>query len=305
MPKMMIDKSIFINKSPQEVFTKLNDFDHWSPWSPWLIMEPGVKVDVAEDKKFYEWNGDIVGSGNMKITNEKENESIDYDLNFLKPWKSYAKVGFKLKPEGEGTHVTWSMDSSMPFFMFFMKKMMTAFIGMDYERGLKMLKDYVEDGEVHSKLDFKGINPYDGCTYVGVKTSCSIDAMADKMKEDFGKLMNDVDHELVTGPAFSIYHKWDVVKQQTEYTAAVPVKSVPANLPGGTISGTVPKTKVHSIEHTGPYPHIGNAWSAQYSLHRAKKFKSNKKIMPFEVYISNPMEVPENELKTVIHFPVK
>ena len=34
--------------------------------------------------------------------------------------------------------------------------MMEAFIGMDYDRGLLMLKDLVEKGSVPSKLDFIG-----------------------------------------------------------------------------------------------------------------------------------------------------
>ena len=34
---------------------------------------------------------------------------------------------------------------------------------------------------------------------------------------------------LVAGNAFSIYHKWDVVKNLVEYTAAFPVKEIPAD----------------------------------------------------------------------------
>jgi hypothetical protein len=49
------------------------------------------------------------------------------------------------------------MDSKQPFFQFFLKGMMTSLIGMDYERGLRMLKDYVETGSVPSTLEFPGI----------------------------------------------------------------------------------------------------------------------------------------------------
>ncbi len=304
MPKMTIDKSILINKSPEDIYPKLNDFNHWTPWSPWLIMEKGVAVNVADDAKYYEWQGDLVGSGNMKITKEIENTSIAYDLNFLKPWKSFAKVGFKLVPEGEGTRVHWTMESKLPFFMFFMKKMMTAFVGMDYERGLRMLKNYVEDGTVHSKLDFKGKSTFEGGAYIGVKTACTMDEMGNKMKSDFEKIWEQVDHSVAVGPAFTIYHKWDAVNRQVTYTSAIPVASVPSDL-GGLISGTIPKTTVHSVVHTGPYEHIGNAWAAQYSMQRAKKFKVNKTIMPFEVYLNDPREVAPTDLESVVHFPTK
>ncbi len=307
MPKMHIKKSVTIDAPVEKVYTTLNDFNHWTAWSPWLIMEPEAKVKVADDAKSYEWNGDRVGSGNMHVTNEDENKSIDYDLTFLKPWKSTAKVRFELLGKGEQTEVSWFMDSSLPFFMFWMKKMMEAFVGMDYERGLAMLKDYVEDGEVHSKLDFKGTSSYQGCKYIGIKTACTIDTVGPSMQEDFGKLSKFMDDhkDLISGPAFSIYHKWDMVKRTVEYTSGIPVSAVPDNLPSGIISGEIPATQVYTLGHIGPYAHLGNAWTTLYNMERGKTFKTNKKIHPFETYLNMPGEVPDNELITEVHFPVK
>jgi hypothetical protein len=153
MPKINVTRSATINSSIDNVYTKLNDFNHWTKWSPWLIMEKGVKVNISDDAKYYEWKGDRVGEGNMNISLEDGSNSIEYDLTFLKPWKSEAKVKFLLSDNNNRTAVTWSMDSKLPFFMFWMKNMMEGFIGMDYERGLNMLKDYIEEGEVKSKLD--------------------------------------------------------------------------------------------------------------------------------------------------------
>lgn len=72
--------------------------------------------------------------------------------------------------------------------MFWMKNMMEGFIGMDYERGLNMLKDYIEEGEVKSKLDWMGESDFPGAKYIGIKTTCDIDKMDDAMPEDFRKL---------------------------------------------------------------------------------------------------------------------
>ena len=307
MPKLNISKSITINAPVDKVFENLNDFNHWTAWSPWLIQEPEAQVKVSDDAKFYSWEGDRVGSGNMKITNEKQNESIDYDLNFLKPWKSYAKVRFEVKSNGKKTDVTWLMDSSLPFFMFWMKKMMTAFVGMDYERGLYMLKDYVEDGEVHSELDFKGTSSYEGCKYVGITTSCTMDEIGPKMKADLEKLGAFLEDkkDLVSGQPFSIYHKWNMVRGQVKYTSGVPVKSIPDNLPSGINTGQIPATNVYTIEHKGPYTHLGNAWSTLYNMQRSKAFKANKGVHPFEVYVSDPHEVDEEDLVTEVHFAIK
>lgn len=307
MPKMNINRSIYIDAKPEEVYTKLNDFNQWPAWSPWLIMEKGVKVDVEEGGKYYSWEGNRVGSGNMKVTGEKENNSIDYDLNFLKPWKSYAKVGFKIKPNGDGTDVTWSMDSSLPFFMFWMKKMMSAYIGMDYERGLRMLKDYVQDGKVHSELELKGVSDFEGCKYVGIKGDCKIDDMGKDMKEKMGKLMEFAKENNLesNGEVLSIYHKWDMVNRDASYTAAIRVETPPANLSGGLFVGEIPKFKAHTVGHKGAYEHLGNAWGLQYMMQRGKEFKHNKKIDPFEVYKNDPSNTEVDDLLTEVHFAVK
>ncbi|MEM8565258.1 MAG: SRPBCC family protein [Bacteroidota bacterium] len=307
MPKMQITKSITINAPVEKVYSKLNDFNHWTAWSPWLIMDPQAKVTIDGDAKSYEWEGDRVGSGNMHVTEEVENKWVDYDLTFLKPWKSTAKVRFETVSKGDSTEVHWLMDSSLPFFMFWMKKMMEAFVGMDYDRGLAMLKDYVEDGEVHSKLDFKGTSSFKGFKFVGIKTNSTIDDVGSSMEADFNKLMTFMnDHkDIIAGPTFSIYHKWDMVKRNVQYTSGIPVKSVPDNLPSGIVSDEIPATEVYTLAHTGPYAHLGNAWSTLYNMQRGKAFKINKKIHPFETYMNIPGEVPDKELLTEVHFPVK
>lgn len=54
-----------------------------------------------------------------------------------------------------------------------MKGMMAASIGMDFDRGLRMLKDYLETGEVHSKLDYPGQTNFEGFHYVGIRSQSS------------------------------------------------------------------------------------------------------------------------------------
>lgn len=307
MPKFHVEKSIYIEATQEKVFKILNDFSTWTTWSPWLIMEPGAKVIVSDDKKSYEWKGEKVGSGKMKITKEDENKSIDIDLTFLTPYKSTANVWFELKQKDKGTTVTWFLDSSLPFFMFWMKKMMVAFLGMDYRRGLEMLKDYVEDGEVHSKLTFTGPGKYPGCSYIGIKTECAIDDIGHAMQADFdtlGAYIKDKP-DLVNGQPLAIYHKWELIKGRTTYTVAFPVKNIPADLTGGIISGSVPSTPIYTLSHQGPYRHLGNAWSTMQNLARNKVFKMNKKIDPFEKYISMPGEVADNKLKTEVNFATK
>lgn len=306
MPKVYIERSIPINAPAPVVYAALNDFNKWVKWSPWLIMEPSASVDVAEDAKSYTWDGYRVGSGNMKVREERENEHIHFDLNFLKPWKSSNTTSFYLTGTPEGTVVKWTMDTSLPFYLFWMKKMMGAWVGADYERGLDMLKAYVEQGEIHSKLDFKGNSEFDGCKWIGIKAHCLINDMAIKMPEDFERIWKyaDENDENIDGEAFTIYHKWNIVKGKVSYTAALPVKEISPDLPEGFVSGQIPQTPVYILGHTGAYKHLGNAWSTLYAMHRNKEFKPRKGVHPFEIYKNDPKITPEKDLLTEICFPI-
>jgi len=93
-------------------------------------MDPDTEVDVSYDEKSYSWSGKRTGKGHMEITREIKNQTIDYNLTFLKPWKSVAYVKFTTTTTSEGNPVTWQKNSSLPWFMFWMKKKMIASLEM-------------------------------------------------------------------------------------------------------------------------------------------------------------------------------
>lgn len=307
MPKTRVEKSITINASAEKVKSIITDFNHWEAWSPWLITEPDAKVTVSADSKMQEWEGKRVGSGIMKITAESESE-INYDLEFLKPWKSKAKTDFLIRAESENSTVlTWTMDGSLPFFMFFMKKMMERMIGMDYVRGLLMLKDYVEKGKVEAQLEFLGESNYEGCKFVGLKNESTLDDIGEVMEGDFKKLADFTkdNKEIVKDECFSMYHKFDFNKNKVIYTCGIGVESVPQNLPGDFIEGSIPACILQTVRHTGPYELSGNAWTAIMSMERAKEFKKDKKIPPIEFYRNSPTETNPVDLISDICMAVK
>lgn len=271
-------------------------------------MEDGATVNVREDGKYYEWEGKQVGSGNMTVLREDGNSSIDIDLTFLKPWKSKAKVRFTLEQKGDTVVANWHMENKLPFFMFWMVKMMETFVGMDFDRGLRMLKEVCEEGEAASKLRFDGIVSTGAFSFIGIKTDCSMDDMGKKMAEDMPKLLAFTQENglEITSKPFTQYHKWAMLKNRVIYTSGIPVdKKDGVTLPDGFYWGSIPATKSFVITHIGRYHHLGNAWSTLYMYQRNKVFKANKAIHPFEVYIDNPAETHDKELQTSIYMPVK
>ncbi|QXD22751.1 SRPBCC family protein [Opitutia bacterium ISCC 51] len=305
MPKFNAEKSIVVDVPLEKAFSVVRDFTQGPVWSPWVIAEPESKGSVSPDGMQNSWEGDIIGSGKMLIEGAEENQAIYYTLTFLKPWKAISPVSFLFEPEGSGTKLTWTMEGSMPFFLFFLTKMMGVFVGMDYERGLKMLKDYLETGEVPSKLAFNGNESFERFPYVGIKTTTTMEAVGPAMADDFGKLKNYFQGQEVNPDSiFSIYHKWDPIKGMVVYTTGLAVESAPESLPEGFVAGEFPACEAYEVTHTGPYRHLGNAWSSAMMHARAKVFKQSKKIHPFETYANNPETTPENELITNVYFPI-
>lgn len=309
MPVFSVRKSIQIAAPAAKVYEVARDFRQWPAWSPWLHAEPSCDVTYAADGKSYSWEGKIVGSGELAIATERPPESIDYRLVFRKPWKSVNQSQFLLAGQGGGTRVTWTMRGKLPWFLFWMKDMMTAYVGMDYERGLSMLKDLVETGEVSSALEFHSAVAVEGFSFVGIRERIAIPDLGVEMGKAFGRLRDVFEaRELEpAGKPFSIYHAWKPRKGFVEFTAGLPVGSLPDDLPADVVTGDVPACTAYTIQHTGAYRHLGNAWSAGYMRARARPpiFAMDRRVEPFETYQNDPDDTAERDLVTIVHFPEK
>ncbi len=310
MPVYHVERSILIKAPAESIKNALTYYRQWPAWSPWLIMERSAQLNYSEKQgeagSSYSWKGDLVGEGSMKCI-AIHDKRIDMKLDFITPFKSEADVYFELIEEGDATRVVWNMDGKLPFFLFFMVKMMKHWIGMDYERGLSMLKEYVETGEVLSRVEIKGITTVPAISYIGISKTCRLDEMGD-VKPDCYKQLNDYlsEHQLPTDNVpFSIYHYLDKNTQKVGFTAAVPV---PANSPSTGILayGELPATEALQVDHFGRYSHLGNAWSTAISFARYKKIKlKKKKPMGFEFYPDDAEKVATSDLTTQVFLPLK
>jgi hypothetical protein len=68
------------------------------------------------------------------------------NLTFLEPFEGHSTATYVLKPEGDSTKVTWSMDGPMPYVSKVISIFcdMDAVIGKDFETGLANLKAVTE-----------------------------------------------------------------------------------------------------------------------------------------------------------------
>lgn len=316
MPAFHVTSKIRIERSLEETQQVILDFNTWPNWSPWLLLEPDADLsyygEVASLGHGYRWEGRKVGSGDMSWTHIEPGH-LKAKLKFLKPFKSEADVGFKLSEVDGHTEVEWLMDSSLPFFMFFMVGTMKNMITLDYKRGLHLLKDYLEAGSVPLKMKANGIVNAPNVSYLGVSKTATMDSIADSMPAAFEEVKQSIRAINVTpvGPALSVYKTMNMRTGKCEYTAALPVgiedsePNTPGTGAGALVSGQLSAGKAYKVVHTGPYRHLGNAWAMAMSDVRHLKMKTSRREKPFEIYINGPATTPENELITEIYVPVR
>ena len=309
---MRVERDIKINESNGKVSEYLSNFQNWKEWSPWLKLEPGCEVNIngapGQIGHSQKWNGEVIGSGQMSLV-EKSDKELRYHLQFLKPWKSKADVSFQLSPSGESTQVEWKMKSRFPIFLFFMKNMMESLVGMDYERGLGMMKEALESGEVNSDTEFNGIEERKPMYYIGRRTQCDLDSIGKKMEDDLRVMGKYLEEGSLPKPegVFSLYKDFDFVKRRCDYTTGFLYSSEQqrGSLSDSFVVGSMPSHRALKMSHQGPYRFLGNAWSAIHGFQRAKKHKVNKNVSMYEIYLNDPEKVKEENIQTELYLPVK
>ena len=310
--KLHIERVISVAKPAATVYGIVSDLAFWNTWSPWIHMEPTAKTKITGKQgvgQKQSWDGDVIGAGNMEITKLENNKSVQMRLEFLKPWKNVAQVAFTFIEQGPNhCEVRWSMDCGLPLFMIFFKKMMTAYIQSDYDRGLKMLKEFAETGSVPSHSLFQGVKKQEPFQIVGKTTSCKIIDIATSMHRDFSEMNDLVKNHTLSPPlkAMAVTHEFNIPKGTCKYTAGFYYRAdQDVKVPAGFTHEKYPEHSTLLVDHHGPYRFLGNPWSMAMTYQRGKKFKFLKKVPLYEVYVTLPDGRAEKDIHTQIFVPVK
>ncbi|HBE65494.1 MAG TPA: transcriptional regulator [Rhodopirellula baltica] len=319
MPAFHIQRSQTIDADTRDVYDAVRDYSTWTRWSPWLQVDPDAEVTVSDPSNelgaTYHWKGELVGEGSMthrQLQAPKSlsaNASVQADLAFVKPFKSQSKVEFEIEPvmtDGRpGSKITWHMRGKLPWFLFWMRSMMETFVGMDYERGLLMFKQFVETGEVLSKLEIKGVVSEPDRMIIGQRGGCTMDDIGCHMAATLERVKShyNADDERVHEWA-SLYHTTsDLRKRWFDYTAGY-LADAGTPVPDGCVADTVPAGKFLLVRHIGEYAHLGNAWSGGIQYIRYKKLKMAKAI-GCEVYRNDPETTETKDLITDVYIALK
>lgn len=311
MPAFAVSESIDISASVEQTRAALIDYQEWPKWSPWLCAEPDAALEfrgsAGEIGHGYNWDGKVVGAGGMDLTGVKP-DSLIMDLNFLRPFKSSAKVDFSLQAVSDSsTRVTWAMDSKLPFFMFFWVDMFKKMIGNDYQRGLKLLKQYIETGDTQCKIEVVGVEEVTSIRYAGLNS----DSTLEKLGEVTESMLPAIHQKVqaggipIEGPPLNIYHKFNMKTHACNLSVAVPIAEGAQIDTVECQAGETGTGKALKVKFFGDYQHLGNAWSAGMMHQKALKLKTDKNRAPYEVYVGDPAKESGKDCLTEIYLPVR
>lgn len=311
--RLQIQRTITIAKPSSDVFTILSDLKQWNTWSPWFQCEPTVKTTVLGQSgqvgQTQDWEGEVVGAGKLTITELQQNKMVGMTIEFFKPWKNIAEVNFVIEAMGaQHTKLTWTMNSQMPWFMFFLRNMMVAYMSSDFDRGLRLLKEFLETGVVNSNSVYRGVQERLGFQVVGKKTSCRISELSTVIQKDFAALEKFQKQGALPKPesVVTLKHKFDIPKGLREFTAGYAYKAEQnLKVPAGLEIHQISPHKSLLVDFYGPYRNISNAWSMAMSYQRGKKMKLRKDLPMYESYKAMPDGRPEKDIHTEVVMPIK
>ena len=140
-----VQRSAVIAAPAEKIFPLITDLRAFNTWNPFARADPAAKLEyqgAASGKgASYTWQGDQSGAGRMEVIDIVANSKVTMKLDFTKPFEAHNSVDFTIKPQADGSLVTWNMYGPMPY----VSKVMTIFFNMDktvggeFENGLRNL----------------------------------------------------------------------------------------------------------------------------------------------------------------------
>ncbi|SDE58942.1 SRPBCC family protein [Rhodococcus tukisamuensis] len=147
----LVERSADIAADPATLHALIDDFHHWTAWSPWEGLDPDMtRTYTGPDSGVgasYAWQGNKkAGSGSMTVTESVPGRKVKLDLTFLKPFKAENVTTFLLEPTETGTTVRWQMTGRKNWFfrLFGFAFSMDKMVGKDFEKGLAQLAAVAE-----------------------------------------------------------------------------------------------------------------------------------------------------------------
>jgi len=309
-----VERSITIERPAPMMFELLNSFQHFDKWSPWAKRDPDATFTVSGPESGVgarlSWSGDphLVGSGWQEIVVSKPYEEIKIRLNF--DAQGPADTGFRLKPLGDATQVTWFFDSDLTKGVNFLDAFLARYFGLlfdrwvggDYETGLANLKKYAESLPVSdfSQLEISRVDLVaQNILYVTTSSSQDPADIADAMAAAYDEISEFMNRAGVSmsGQPMAITRAWEEGSYQ--FDAAIPVDVVPSQLSGNIQSGLSPSGPAIRAVHHGGYDELMPTYRKLAAYMSAHGLRQGK--VSWEHYITDPATTETPDMITYVY----
>lgn len=144
------EKSIVINAPKEKIWQQISSMQAVNQWNPWLKLDPKMKLVYSGtagqvgDQYCWDSKNNDAGAGCQEIKELVPYQRQKTEMIFKKPFEGQATSEMILSPEGNGTKVTWTMDTEQDPVMKIIRPMMDYQMGKSYEEGLNNLKKLAE-----------------------------------------------------------------------------------------------------------------------------------------------------------------
>jgi effector-binding domain-containing protein len=310
-----VERSIFIDAPPSVVFSQVNGFRYFNEWSPWVAVMPDAEYthegpDFGVGSKL-SWTATEPREeqGSQTIVASTPYERIDAEIDFGS--QGSAQTAYLLRPEDAGTNLTWSFDTDFGLNILgrYWGLLLDRQLGPMYAQGLANLKRIAED---LPKVDWSGVEI--GITEVPSKTIAYFTGSSGTAAEEIGAALGAAYGRVamfvsanglqMDGQPLAIANFWD--ERGYGFDAGIPVSGTPARGAGPDSPVRMGETyggRVVRAVHVGPYTGLEETYAIVEAFMAAHRLEANGRS--WNVFVSDPGNTPEVELKTEIYYPVK
>ena len=307
-----VEVSTEIDAHPATVFALVNDLRRFTLWAPWKDTDPNVRFMYSGNTRgvgsTVTWDGAIIGTGTQTIVESEPYEFVGIVMSPGEPGE--ARSWFRLAPGTGTTIVHWGFeaDYGMNIVGRYFASMLGGVVARDYEAGLANLKELAE---TLPKTDFSGleiehlvVEPVD-IAYLPTRSRPEPGAIAEALGQAYFRILNFIDENDLQDAGAPLSITRTFAGAELQFDAGIPVRGITADTPrsadgirlGSTYSGAVIR-----VRHIGSYRNLSvthrkiAAYLAAYGISRNGD--------AWESYVSDPAQVAERDLLTLIYYPV-
>ncbi len=309
--RLRVEETRLIAAPIAEVYARVADFREWNAWNPWLEHEPQVQIALSGDpagrRGRYAWDSERIGSCEIENSILAHEERIKQRIVSRQPFKFHGNSRWTFVERDGKTEVTWAFSGRVGFALRAFAQTVRSTIMLDFRYGLDRLAKLVEPADcaeaaTHYSLAYAGLREVDATRYVYRTYNGPLSGIGKAIDTGLAELLRELERngKQPTDRPIAAYVKTNNKLRTTVCHFGYPMADAMADLP----LRELPAHRAIVVRLTGRHSALEIAWYQAMQRLRIDGLKPDQRTPPFERYLNDPQDVPENERVTELHIPV-